>query len=324
MCNDNFVLIIVSIIFGTGVLGGITNFFLSIDKDPATFLSKKKEQTERMQAGRQRWFLFGKSVFLSLCASITVPLFLQILSNKILDEHTPHNYFLFAGFCILASFFSKRFLENLYAKVEQNSRRMDGVEASLDKKADERDIQKLNRKVDDIGETVQTVDEPDLTYKTNIERAIAAGPKVDETLLKRVLEEFQRKEYTFRTVRGISQTTGETEGKIQEIFDYLEHWGIIRNGEEIGRPRKFFYLLKYPVKIYSASYGVPGDTVDVTDIIKSFVARDILKGIVSPSNLGVANVMFSRGKELKIHCRIYGIEKELIFKDGDEFDLERI
>src|ERR1700680_3611262 len=100
MCST---LIVILIILGAGILGGVTNYFLIYE-----FSS---EQVSEPLISEKRWVNFWKSVLVSLCAAITVPLFLQIISNNLLQEQAngtlpTKNYFILAGFCILAAFFS--------------------------------------------------------------------------------------------------------------------------------------------------------------------------------------------------------------------------
>jgi hypothetical protein len=101
------ILIIILIILFAGLLGGVTNFFL-------LWSSERRQDENRV--------IFFKSVLMGLCASIAVPLFLQVLPNSLLDigEEMPlKNYFILAGLCVLASFYSKRFLEDLYDRVSK-------------------------------------------------------------------------------------------------------------------------------------------------------------------------------------------------------------
>ena len=112
--------IIIGIIIAAGLLGGITNFLLLYK---LTYTNKES------------WLNFLKSISLSLCASFTVPLFLQIISNNLLEiqKDSPFpdkNYFVLLGFCVLAAFYSKRFLEDLYSKVnkaEQKAEEAKGI-----------------------------------------------------------------------------------------------------------------------------------------------------------------------------------------------------
>src|ERR1044072_7166634 len=101
--------IISTIILIAGLLGGLTNFLLIYKTEP-----KSNEFPIN----------FLKSILLGVCASATVPLFLQIIQTNLLEiqagvSFPEKNYFVLFGFCVLAAIYSKTFLENLNAKVNQ-------------------------------------------------------------------------------------------------------------------------------------------------------------------------------------------------------------
>lgn len=89
---------IILIIIFAGLLGGVTNFFLMWNSEIK---------------GRDMTMMFWKCILMGLCASFTVPLFLQVLPNTLLDitnDMPAKNYLIIAGLCVLAAYFSKRFL----------------------------------------------------------------------------------------------------------------------------------------------------------------------------------------------------------------------
>ena len=92
------VLIFLIIVF-SGLLGGLA----------AYFLSESEEKSIR------------KSFVLGLVASFIVPVFLNMISSNLLSDAQRQidKVFIFAGFCVLASVFSKNFLENIYNRVLQ-------------------------------------------------------------------------------------------------------------------------------------------------------------------------------------------------------------
>lgn len=69
---------------------------------------------------------YFKNIVLGIIASLTVPLFLQLVSSAIITEiistdksHLP-NYLVFAGFCVIASFSAISFLTSISGRVLQN------------------------------------------------------------------------------------------------------------------------------------------------------------------------------------------------------------
>lgn len=100
---DNYMLLLFGIMLFSGTLGGIANYFLS-DRDGA-FSAKA---------------LFKYAV-LGVVASLTVPLFLNMISSDLLAmaKSRPIDLFVFAGFCLLFVLFSRRAVENMSARLQQ-------------------------------------------------------------------------------------------------------------------------------------------------------------------------------------------------------------
>lgn len=100
---DNYMLLVLGIMVVAGILGGIANYFLA--ERHAEFA----------------WRDLFKYAVLGVVAALMVPLFLNMISSNLLDlaRTRPINLFVFAGFCLIAVIFSRRFLENLSTKLIQ-------------------------------------------------------------------------------------------------------------------------------------------------------------------------------------------------------------
>ena len=100
---DNYMLLVFGIMVTAGILGGVANYFLA-DRH-AEFA----------------WRDLFKYAVLGVVAALMVPLFLNMISSNLLDlaRTRPINLFVFAGFCLIAVIFSRRFLENLSTKLIQ-------------------------------------------------------------------------------------------------------------------------------------------------------------------------------------------------------------
>ncbi|GHT33496.1 hypothetical protein FACS189434_07730 [Bacteroidia bacterium] len=177
------IIIIIAIILVAGFLSGLTNLLIKDEKF--------------------QWKNFWGTSLLGICASICVPLFLQIMSNSILDLPTENNtfhqknYFIFAGFCVLASLFSKRFLSDLYAKVN-----------------------KLGEDVNDVQKTIGDIE--DTNTEKDDDEIRQCFDKEEKTDDKTVLEAFFKSKYTYRTIKGIAKETKLDEGKVSSILASLE------------------------------------------------------------------------------------------------------
>lgn len=294
--------ILVTIIIGAGILSGMTNFFLEFK------LNYKKKEC---------WINLAKYVLLSLCASITVPLFLQILSNNLIDEPnegtlSSKNYFIFAGFCVVAAFFSRRFLDDLYNKLRNLEKKTVENERKIDDNV--KKTSDVDRKVEDLEEIMDDTVPTDVkSFLTSNERLSLSDPDA-----QKLISSLYSSKYSFRTVHGIGTETNLPLDQIQTVLNHLSEMGFAERrvnykGTDIWR------LLKYPIKIYSASYGVSGSLTDVTMQIQQMVANGVYEGQVLPSTFRVTDPAPYVAKTLKIHCRIRGKETELSFVDGEIF-----
>lgn len=296
--------IILTIIIGAGLLGGLTNFFRLYKLD-----YQKKEC----------WINFAKAILMSLCASLTVPLFLQTISSNLIDfpetgKYPDKNYFIIAGFCVIAAFFSKRFLEDLYDKVNNLEKKTDETKKELQdtvKRAKE-----VDKKVGDIEESMED------NIPTDIKDTLMKNSSLSliEDDAQKIITVLFSSKYSFRTISGIQKATSITEDKIKKALEHLLEMGFAERkvsykGTDLWR------LLIYPIRIYSASYGVPGNLLDVTDRIRELVSNGVNEGPVDPSTFRVPDPAWGVVKYLRIHCRIRGKETELSFKDGQTFKI---
>jgi hypothetical protein len=200
---------IILIIIFAGLLGGVTNYFLIWNYEIR---------------GRESTMMFLKCLFMGVCASFTVPLFLQVLPNTLLDitnDMPPKNYLILAGLCVLAAYFSKRFLEDLYDKIN-----------SIEKKADEakkvaEEVEFQTQELDDIDDIVN-----DVVTRSNT--------TIDAKEIEMVTDAVLNSTYSYRTIPGIAEDTIKDINKVSEILDLLKKTGYIemkknRKGNEIWK-----------------------------------------------------------------------------------------
>jgi hypothetical protein len=192
------ILVIVLIILFAGLLGGITNYFLLWSTEALAI---------------EHRISFYKSVLMGLCASIAVPLFLQVLPNSLLDmgdEMPLKNYFILAGLCVLSSFYSKRFLEDLYDRVTKAEKTAEEA-----KKAVEENEQQ-NMEIEDINEVA---DEIVTKFK----------PAHSQKEIKDIANAVLNTTYSYRTIHGISEDTVNDDNKVREILELLQKAGYVES-----------------------------------------------------------------------------------------------
>jgi hypothetical protein len=103
--SNSFMFLILVIMIGSGILGGLVNFFLSENHKPPV------------------WKALVGDCLLGIVAALTVPLFLNMISSNLLGvaQKKPVNLFIFNGVCLLFAMFSCRLKENVYNKNHINA-----------------------------------------------------------------------------------------------------------------------------------------------------------------------------------------------------------
>lgn len=300
--------IIVATIFGTGLLTGTTNYFLTCD------LNLKS---------RENWIKFFASVFLSTCAALTVPLFLQILSNNLLDQATFKNKLIFTGFCIIAGFFAKRYLDDLYAKIKNLEKKVDKQEEETEKKLSQttKDTEAINKKVEDLEESTEEVELENISNEIRESLKSSASFGLTDTEISDLIKSFYSPKYSQRSLSGISKESKIPVDKLRPTMDHLKHFGFAET--KIGADGTTYWrLLKYPIKIYSANYGIAGHYTDVAPAINNMISKGDYHGLATQEFFGIKDPAPGIVKKLKVHYRIHGKEKDFTVKEGDAFKIE--
>ena len=191
-------LIIILIIVSAGLLGGVTNFFIIY--------------TPEINAKECRMNFF-KSILMGLCAAFAVPLFLQVLPNSLLDitkDTDPKNYFILAGLCVLAAFYSKRFLEDLYTRVTKAEKKADEAKKAVE------NAELQNQEIDNIDEIADKIINE---YK----------PAYNNQDIKTVTNAVLNTTYSYRTIHGISEDTFNDDDKVKNILELLKNAGYVES-----------------------------------------------------------------------------------------------
>ncbi len=211
----NEVTLIVVLIVASGLTGGIGNFFRFENNLDA------------------KGYNLAKSIFLGTIAAFTVPLFLNMLSSDLLEfANTPTDYFVFVGFCLIAAFFSNRFMNSIGDKVIQ-------------------DLEKIKRKTNVIEEDTKDNSEKVealVEEQTDGGTGSVAPQKFEEIknevspkVAAKIFESFKNEKYKFRTVEGIAKDSGLNDVEAKALIEKLEQKNIVKRYK--GRGGKRIYSL---------------------------------------------------------------------------------
>ena len=175
--------IILSLIVISGILGGIVGYYREFDESNKT--------------GKH----FKRAIFLGVGASLLVPLFLEMISSDLLESSKNNylDYFVIAGFCMIASIFSSKFIVSIGDKVMSQVK----------------DVKNELNSVKDDFENVITEDD------ANEDLDIENFSKL-ETNDREVLLALKDSKFRLRSISGIKNDTDLTTSQIVDILQNLQ------------------------------------------------------------------------------------------------------
>lgn len=220
----NYILILLGIMLLTGLLGGTANY-----------LNSPKEERSLL-----------RSLLMGLVATIAIPLFLKVVDSNILNDTKGDilNYFIYAGCCVLAAFYSARFLEGLSSRVLQNlQEKVDRTSETVQEQGDK--INETADKTDMIMDTqIPNPDQvtpdpeeiPELAPEDLKSRDINSTPEVDSrSPQEKVIATFAK--YPMQKMESICKVLGVSPETIKPILIAMEQEGklkkVLHRGEEV-------------------------------------------------------------------------------------------
>ena len=200
---------IIWITFVSGMFGGVINYFYF-------------EQVMRQNEVHSNfdWKLFLKSSIVGIGAAFIVPLFLQTISSALLSDSKTNKekFFVYAGFCLVASIFSKRFLDNIadniLKRVENNEKRINQNEDKVDAV---------------IAKTSEPDEEENTEHINRNNKTLSQGDfsNLGKTNFNDILRALKESKYTYRTAKGIAKSLNSDEMTIHLLLAELETKGNV-------------------------------------------------------------------------------------------------
>jgi hypothetical protein len=205
------VLCLVGIIIIAGALGGLINYFQSVES--GTEQPKNSRGASAAPSMRRR-------IVIGMGAAFLVPLFLNMISSDLLlaCRETPTKLLVFAGFCLVAAISSSAFIKSLSDRlIEQATQKAEEANQRVDEV--KRDLEPIKAKATEpqgVGAQADRHDSP--RY---------AMPSL--TLPQRkVLRALCETGFAFRSVEGISESTGIEPIELRAILNGLAEGGLVR------------------------------------------------------------------------------------------------
>lgn len=220
---NQHIIILILIIIIVGSLAGVSNFlnfhFKNIDENKVAGVEKGDVNNK---------YEIWKYVVSGIGASILVPLLLNMLSSNLIKESKDFdqiNYFVFAGFCFIAAYFSERFINSMGEKILQDLEKTKdrANEAILTAKENE-------EKLDFIVSSESEMDEQDIQSQLEMSEFQSQSPFVDDDIksqTNQILGSFNEK-FKFRTAKGIAKDLSYSVAIVETILNQLQSHGITK------------------------------------------------------------------------------------------------
>jgi len=140
-CQIDFhILTLVIIMIVSGAFGGFLNWLHNFD-------TSKNEQKNK--------FVKSKYILLGIGSSFLVPVFLKMIASDLInnkDKFDNNSYLIFAGFCLIAAIFSRRFINTIGEKILEAAKK-----AEITAKENEQQIETTKRELTSTQERIEDV-----------------------------------------------------------------------------------------------------------------------------------------------------------------------
>lgn len=171
-----------------------------------------------------------KSIVLGIGAAFIVPLFLETIQSQLLDNSKKDTMqlFVYAGFCLIAAIYSKRFLETISERVLRKAD--DALETAAEAK---KTANENNKILDAIIEDEDEVPPPPADEGSGLEAAkgrISSTPApVREVTPEAIYAVFKQSPYNFRLVYGLARDLNAPVDKVAATLEQMDKEQLVRH-----------------------------------------------------------------------------------------------
>jgi hypothetical protein len=134
---DLHLIILIAIMLVLGGFGGFLNYLNDFD-------TLENEQ----KSGRSR----SKYILLGIGAALLIPLFLKMIESNIIRSRDNLDYLIFAGFCLIAAIFSRRFISSLGDRIMEVAKKAQKAATESKIKAEEaqKELLATQERIEDV------------------------------------------------------------------------------------------------------------------------------------------------------------------------------
>ena len=134
---DPHIIILVVIMLVSGAFGGFLNYLHNFD----TIENEKQSSVVR-----------NKYILLGIAAAFVIPVFLKMISSNLISSSDNNDYLIFAGFCLIAAIFSRRFITTIGDNILEAAKKAEKVALESKLKSDntQRELSSTNQRIEDV------------------------------------------------------------------------------------------------------------------------------------------------------------------------------
>ncbi|WP_461640534.1 YEATS-associated helix-containing protein [Labilibaculum euxinus] len=207
----NHICILILIIVIVGAIAGLTNYLYYFYKGQI-----------------KNFYEVIKYILSGIGAATLVPLFLNMLSSSLIvnsENYNKINYFVFAGFCYVAGYFSDRFINSVGDRVLKD---LESTNIKVDKAifSARENEEKLDIIVSTDSEAKETETKVDIDLSKFQEQKKFEDDDI-KTQINKIIESFLGK-FKFRTSKGIARELKYNQTVVETILNGLSDQGIFK------------------------------------------------------------------------------------------------
>lgn len=155
---------------------------------------------------------YWKAIIKGISASLLVPFFLFIIRSEIATnlEAEIYDYFIYGGFCLIASIFSDNFFDGIADRVLKKVENAEQIAIESNEKADAL----INKKAEPEEDTVKIEDKVKIV--------------ATDSHSNKILNALKSNKYEFRTLSGIVEETNLNKASVFAHLKRLEEMNVIK------------------------------------------------------------------------------------------------
>ena len=137
-CNwDTHIIMLILIMLISGAFGGFLNYLHNFD----TTENEKQNSVVR-----------NKYILLGIAAAFVIPVFLKMISSNLISSSDNNDYLIFAGFCLIAAIFSRRFITTIGDKILEAAKKAEKVALESKQKSDntQLELSSTKQRIEDV------------------------------------------------------------------------------------------------------------------------------------------------------------------------------